>query len=244
MHRAFSWGLLGFWAAAAGAAETLPPVPARHFNDYAQVVTAAVASELNTALQTFERQTSTQVVVAVFPRLASDSSVNDYAQRLAESWKLGRKGKNNGVVLFVFMQERTMDIEVGYGLEGALPDVLAKRIIEEEIKPKFRNGDYAGGLGAGVNAIMQAVRGEYRGNGTTAGGEAGRGQSPGWGGLVWLVFFPAIFFLLRLRRMRGTVFRGNGRQTYWGGFGGGSGSGGGFSGGGGSFGGGGASGRW
>lgn len=125
------------------------------------------------------------------------------------------------------------------------PAQLAKRIIEEEIKPQFRKGDYRSGLTGGVTAIMRAVRGESRDNGTTVGGESGRMPSPGWSGLVLLIFFPRLFLLSRLRRMRGTVFRGNGRQTYWDGFGGGSvGGGGGFSGGDGSFGGGGASGRW
>jgi len=241
MHRALSSGMSGFMVAAAGAAESLPPPPADYFNDYANVAAAPVAADPNAKLQTFEKQTSTQAVVAVFPKMASASAVSDFARRLAESWKPGRKGKNNGVLLPVFIQERTMDIEVGYGLEGALPDVPAKRIIEQEIKPQFRKGGYAAGLSAGDTAIMRAVRGGYLDDGTTAGGESGRITSPGWGGLTLPVIFPMLFLLSRLRRMRGTIFRGTGRQPHWGGFGGGSGCGSG--GGGGSFGGCGASGR-
>jgi uncharacterized protein len=262
MNRAlFLWLIIGFGLTSVRAAEVMPPPPEQYFNDYAKGVPVAVAADLNATLQAFEKQTSNQVVVAVFPKMESDSSVNDYAQRLAESWKLGRKGKNNGVVLFVFMKDRTMDIEVGYGLEGTLPDVLAKRIIDEEIKPRFRNSDYAGGLNAGVTAIMQAVRGEFKGNGTTLIDKANETKWQGWSVILLFIFFPFLSFFAYFLRNRGTVYKGKGRQTYWGGFWGGmiagsllggmvggggrgGGGGGGFSGGGGSFGGGGASGGW
>ena len=81
--------------------------------------------------------------------MQSDSSIEDYTVRVAQSWGVGQKGKSNGAVLFVFTQDRKMYLQVGYGLEGALPDALAKRIIENEIKPYFRNGDYDGWLAGG-----------------------------------------------------------------------------------------------
>ncbi len=163
--------------------------------------------------------------------------MEDFTQRVAESWRVGQKLHNNGAVLFVFTQPHKMRIEVGYGLEGALPDVLAKQIIDNEIAPSFKAGNYDAGLTAGVNAIMQATRGEYKGTGITRGGKAK--ESSGWWALFWIILI--IVF---------AVYRGAGWISYggWlfssGGGGWSGGGGGGFSGGGGSFGGGGASGSW
>ena len=100
-------------------------------------------------------------MVAVFPELPSPS-LEDFTVRTAQAWKVGRKELDNGAVLFVFVKDRKMRIEVGYGLEGALPDVTAKRIIEDTIGPHFREGQFAAGLDAGVDAMMAATRGEYR----------------------------------------------------------------------------------
>ena len=107
------------------AAEKLPPAPAHYFNDFAGVVDAGTAQRLNTKLENFERESSCQVVVAVFPRMDSVSALEDYTHQLATAWKIGQKHKDNGAGLFVFIQDRRMRIEVGYGLEGALPDALA-----------------------------------------------------------------------------------------------------------------------
>src|SRR6202041_2810368 len=147
--------------------EVIPPPPAAYFNDYANVVSAATASQLNQTLENFERQTSEQIVVAVFPKMQSDSSVEDYAVRVFRSWKVGQKDKNNGAVLFVFVQDHRLFLQTGYGLEGVLPDALCKRIIDEQITPRFKAGDFDGGLTAGVQAILAATKGEYQGNGQT-----------------------------------------------------------------------------
>jgi uncharacterized protein len=238
----------------AGGAEVIPPTPTRYFNDFANVIGPGTAERLNAALEQFEKDTSGQIVVAVFPKMQSDSSVEDYVNRLFRAWKIGQKQRNNGLLLAVFIQDRKMRIEVGYGLEGAVPDAIAKRIIDNEITPRFRNGDFDGGLAAGVNALMQAARGEYKGTGRTAAGSRGGGRVPLM--KLWpLIIFFGLFFLIALgslRRQRGTVY-GRRRSGWgagpiiWGGGGGGwsgGGGGGGFSGGGGSSGGGGASGSW
>lgn len=245
-------------------AETLPPKPARYFNDYANAVSPSVGDNLNRELEDFERQTSNQVVVAIFPKMESNSSIEDYANRVFNSWQVGQADKKNGAVLFVFVQDHKMRIEVGYGLEGALPDALAKRILDDEITPRFKNNDFNGGITAGVNAMLAAVKGEYKGTGKTVAERHGNGPS---GGVditdlvvpVFIAFF-IITALARTLKKTGTVYTRNGRRVYnsspniwwWGGGGGGGGfgggfgggGGGGFSGGGGSSGGGGASGSW
>src|ERR1700722_16346340 len=111
----------------------MPPAPAQYFNDYAGVVSPGTAAQLNQKLTDFEKATSSQVVVAIFPKMESDSSVDDYTLRVARAWKVGQKDNNNGIVLFVFVQDHKMFIQVGPGLEGALPDALCKRIISTEI---------------------------------------------------------------------------------------------------------------
>src|SRR5262245_35353509 len=117
------------------AEEALPPAPAAYFNDYAGVVTAADAQRLNEKLASFAKETSTQVVVVVFDTLPSPS-LEDFTVRTAESWRVGRKDWDNGAVFFVFVKDRKMRIETGYGLEGALPDVLAHRILDERVVPR------------------------------------------------------------------------------------------------------------
>src|ERR1700733_12875321 len=98
--------------------------------------------------------------------MQSDSSIEDYTVRVAEAWKVGQKTKSNGAVLFVFVQDHKMFLQVGYGLEAVIPDATAKQIIDNEIKPPFKNGDFDGGVTAGVKAIIAATRGEYKGNGS------------------------------------------------------------------------------
>jgi uncharacterized protein len=241
-------------ANAALGAETIPPKPARYFNDYASVVSPGVADRLNTQLAQFERDTSDQVVVAIFRKMESDSSIDDYTQRVAQAWGVGQARQRNGVVLFVFVDDRKMFIQVGYGLEGALPDVTAFDITERHIKPNFRTGDYEGGLVTGVDLICKAIRGEYKGTGRT---NAERGRDSGGGTLgllVFLFFILMIMIAVRASRRRGgyryTGFGGPFVMGNWGGGGwssGGSSGGGGFGGfssGGGSFGGGGAGSSW
>lgn len=237
---------LGVLAGGGQAGEVIPPAPQAYFNDYAQVTSGDTVSRMNRALEQFEKDTSIQLVVAVFPKLTTDSSLEDFTVRVFQAWKVGQKGQDNGAVLFVFTQDRKVRIETGYGLEGVLPDILCKRVIEEQIAPHFRQGDYNGGLVAGTMALMQAAQGEYKGTGKTADGSKRQKGFP-W---PFLVFFFVFMALSMLGRRRGTVYTGGGTR-HWGGWyaGGGGGwsgggGGGGFSGGGGSSGGGGASGSW
>jgi uncharacterized protein len=234
------------------AGEVMPPAPAKYFNDFAGVTKPGTAERLNASLEQFEKDTSSQLVVAVFPKMQSDSSIEDYVNRLFRAWNIGQKQKNNGALLAIFVQDRKMRIEVGYGLEGAIPDAIARRIIADEITPRFREGDFDGGIIAGVNALIQAARGEYKGTGRTA-FESLRGRGVPWPLIIFGGFILLALFSSTGRRRRGTIY---GRRSgwgagpiIWGGGGGGGGwsgggGGGGFSGGGGSSGGGGASGSW
>jgi uncharacterized protein len=241
----------------AGRAAT-PPIPAAptaFFNDYAGLVPADRAQALNAKLRQFADETSTQILVTVFDRLPEDDVLEDFTSRTAQAWRVGQKKLDNGAVLFVFAKDRKLRIEVGYGLEGALTDALSRRIIGEAIVPRFRTGDWAGGLEAGADAMMAAVRGEY-----TAGARGERGPPR----VSLVVFLLILLFVIYIgsRAARATGMTGPYGRTYsrrgsspwimtsggggWGSGGGGwgGGGGGGFSGGGGSFGGGGASGSW
>ena len=231
--------------------EVIPPRPAAYFNDYAHVVSAGTAAQLNKTLEDFERQSSDQIVVAVFPKMQSDSSIEDYTVRVARSWQAGQKEKNNGAVLFVFKQDHKMFLQVGYGLEGVLPDALCKRIIDEQITPRFKAGDFDGGLTAGVQAVIAAAKGEYKGTGgTVADNRTPHGSSSSFLGFGFIVLIVIIIIFARGSGMffPWLLLSSSGSSRGWGGggfsSGGGGFSGGGFSGGGGSFGGGGAGGSW
>ncbi len=231
-------------------AEITPSKPAGYFNDYAGVVDRATASQLNEQLAQFERETSNQIVVAIYPSMESESSVADYTQRIAQTWGVGQKGRNNGAVLFVFVQNHQMFIQAGYGLEGALPDATAFDITHNVIAPFFKRSDYAGGLKAGVAAMMQAVKGEYKGTGRTQKEGGGSGSGIPIPLIIFLIIVIIFIVSNRSARRRGYGYSGGG-GPFIGGFGGGGGfsggsssGGGGFSGGGGSFGGGGAGSSW
>jgi uncharacterized protein len=251
------WVLALLLVGCAFSAEVIPPKPARYFNDYAGAISSAVRDQLNAKLEQLEKTNSTQVIVAIFKDMQTESSIDDYTLRIAQNWGVGQKGKSNGAILFVFINNRKMFLQVGYGLEGAIPDITAKDITENRIKPYFKNGNYDAGLIAGVDAIIQAVAGEYKGTGRTV-AQGGRVQKKNFGTIIFVVIL--LLIIMRSTRSRsGHVYGGRGRSGWggpiiwpggsgWGGGGrsgwGGGGGGGGFSSGGGSFGGGGAGSDW
>jgi uncharacterized protein len=186
--RAVATFALALLAPAAQAAVEVPPRPDRYATDHAGVVDAARLSALNETLAQFERDTSNQVLVYVDRRLPAGATVETFATDAFKAWQVGQKDKDNGAVFFVFVDDRQMRIEVGYGLEGALPDLRAARIVDDYAKKHFRANDYAGGVEAAADQIMRAARGEaYQGTGSTQ-AESGRTRSDGllplW---FWLV---------------------------------------------------------
>ncbi len=238
------------------AAEVIPPAPKAYFNDYAGITSTAAQQKLNTELAQFERDTSNQLVVVIYPTMQSNSSIEDYTVRVAQKWGVGQKDKSNGAVLFVFSQDRKLYLQVGYGLEGALPDALTRRLIANEIVPSFKAGQYAAGLQRGIHAIMAATKGEYKGTGKTV--QESKALSDGQGLAICVVLALVGFFILLViagalpsttnydKRGRrhyydsGSNWTSSNSSSSWSSGGGG----GGFSSGGGSFGGGGSGGSW
>jgi uncharacterized protein len=228
--------------------------------DYTNTLSPQEQNQLESKLVDFNNATSTQIAIVIMTSIGG-YEVNDYAAQLGEKWGVGQKGKNNGILILLSMETHDVSIQIGYGLEGAAPDMLAKRIIENEMIPSFKQGDFYSGLEKGTNALMALVKGEF-----TADEYMNREEQIPWGiiGIVLMIifisfavganrarnyartnhipFWTAWFLLSQMRRRQ---------RGYWGDFSsgrggfGGFGGGGGFGGfGGGGFGGGGASGKW
>ncbi|WP_294271033.1 YgcG family protein [Propionivibrio sp.] len=149
-----------FMAVLAGAQAVLPipPLGAR-VTDLTATLSADQRSRLEEKIAAFERQKGAQIAVLIVPSVLPET-VTEYALRVVESWKLGRKGVDDGALLLVAKDDRKMRIEVGYGLEGALNDATAKRIISETISPRFKQGDFYGGIDAGLEVMIKVAGGE------------------------------------------------------------------------------------
>lgn len=150
--------LLWLVALPAWAELPVPPLNAR-VTDLTQTLDAASKQSLEAKLAALEQAKGAQIAVMIVAATEPES-IEQYALRVAETWKLGRKGVDDGALLLIAKDERALRIEVGYGLEGAIPDAVAKRIIAEIIVPRFRAGDFAGGIAAGVDALIKQVNGE------------------------------------------------------------------------------------
>lgn len=210
------------------------PAPSGYVTDNAQMIDDGTELKLEQFLRRFEQSDSTQLVILTLPSLDGEP-VEQAALAVAEQWRIGQKQHDNGLLLLVSKQDRRVRIEVGKGLEGRLTDLLAGRIIDQELVPQFKHGDYTGGIVAAVVAMTDAVRGEYQGTGN----KRKKKKNPfGW--LLTLLFIAPALLPIGGRRRRSIFWMGGG----FGGGGFGGSGGGGFSGGGGSFGGGGASGSW
>ena len=147
-----------FWGVVAGAQVPVPPLAGR-VTDQTATLTGEQKSALEQTLRSFEARKGSQVAVLIVPT-TSPETIEQYALRVAEQWKPGRKNVDDGALLVVAKDDRTLRIEVGYGLEGALTDAASKRIISEIIVPRFRQGDFYGGITAGVDRILRVIDGE------------------------------------------------------------------------------------
>lgn len=144
--------------AATGDFADIPKLSAR-VTDTTGTLSAAEIGGIEARLKAFEQKKGSQMVVLIVSTTQPEA-IEQYALRVAEAWKIGRKGVNDGLILLVAKNDRKLRIEVGYGLEGAIPDAIAKRIIAEVITPKFRSGDFAGGIMAGVEKLTAVAEGE------------------------------------------------------------------------------------
>jgi uncharacterized protein len=236
---------------------TFPPLTGR-VNDQANIIPAQTSAALETKLKDLEDKSSIQLVVATVNSL-DGSDIETYANGLFRAWKLGEAKKNNGALLLIAPNERKVRIEVGYGLEGVLTDALSKIVISTAIAPRFKAGDYGGGIELGVDAIIDILSGDQS-EWTKRAKVRADGAETSLDDLMPLIVFVLFIFIFihmsRNARGGGGGYGGYGRRgpviifpppggSSWGGSGGfGGGDGGGFSGGGGSSGGGGASGDW
>ncbi len=146
------------WTVAGGAVVPVPPLQSR-VTDLTSTLTPDQSRQLEELLGAFEARKGAQIAVLLVPTTQPET-IEQYGLRVAEQWKLGRKGVDDGALLLVAKDDRTLRIEVGYGLEGVLPDAIAKRIISEIITPAFRNGDFAGGIAAGAQRLIAVIDGE------------------------------------------------------------------------------------
>ena len=156
--RASILALLMCWAFAAFADVAVPPLSGRVVDQTGTLSSGDVAS-LTQSLKDLETRKGSQVAVLIVPTTAPET-IEQYSIRVAEAWKIGRRKIDDGALLVVAKDDRKLRIEVGYGLEGALTDVSARRIIDEVITPKFRSGDFAGGISAGIDRIIRVIDGE------------------------------------------------------------------------------------
>ena len=241
--------LLLSFCATAQIEKALParPSPARLVNDFTRTLTAEQVQALESKLVANDDSTSNQIAIVIIPT-TGDYSIDEIALQIGRTWGVGNKDKNNGIVILVAKNDRKIKIEIGYGLEGSVPDVTAKRIIEDEILPEFKQNNYYRGLDNGTDAIIKAAAGEYK-------APEGYGNRKKKGVSIGTIIFIIIILLIVFGGAAGPgiggtyVSRGGfggwsgGRGGGW--SGGGGGGGGGFGGfGGGSFGGGGSSGSW
>jgi uncharacterized protein len=178
--------LLVFLTVATTWALDVPRLKGR-INDYAGMLSPEVANRLDAQLADLQRTDSTQVVVLTIPSLEGQS-LEEYAIKVAQTWGIGQKGKDNGALLFVSKGDRKVRIEVGYGLEGRLTDAISGRIIDNVIVPAFKAGHFNTGIEAGVTSIIAAVHGEYQGTAK----KTGPGNDENDGPAIFGIFMLAI----------------------------------------------------
>ncbi|MDQ3263851.1 MAG: TPM domain-containing protein, partial [Myxococcota bacterium] len=214
--------VLALTAAEMGQGFTVPPPPARYVYDGAGVLSGTEKQRLEARVLQLNQESGVQIAVAIFPTLG-DAALEDATMQVVEAWKVGRKDTDSGALLAVFMQERKLRIEVGYGLEGGLTDLKASRILQEQIAPHFRAGDPAAGIEAGVAAMALAATGKPLpapvGGATRSTGRARGSSSPLCGllcmALVFISFIRGLFGSRRPRHMGRGYRRGMGGGLPW-----------------------------
>jgi uncharacterized protein len=240
--------------------QQLPPKSGTLVTDYTNTLSADDKQRLENKLVAFSDSTTTQIAVVMMKSIG-EYDINEYGQKLGRAWGIGSKGKNNGILLLVAIDDHKLAIQTGYGAEGAVPDAITHSIIQNDITPRFKQGDYYGGINAGTDDLMKYMKGEYKAVNQPQ--RHARGSGGGSFGILFIIIIFIIILVMRGGGGGGHVIGGRGGSPWlwflggamlgrgsggWGGFSGGGGGdsgGGGFGGfGGGDFGGGGSSGSW
>jgi uncharacterized protein len=183
---------LFLFQALAAIALDVPKLQAR-VTDLAGILTLDQVAGLDSKLQQLEKTDSTQVAILIIPGLEGES-LEDFSIRVAEAWRLGQKGRDNGALLLISMKDRAIRIEVGYGLEPTLTDARSSQIIRNEIVPRFRAGDFYGGIDAGVTGIIQTIHGAYQASPDTQ-TRSSRGRPGRLFNLLIVMLFPLLWIL-------------------------------------------------
>jgi len=257
----FTLLLVGFMAFS----QEFPPKPNTLVTDYTNTLSPQNMQALERKLDAFSDSTSTQIAVVLL-KSVGEYDINDYGQKLGRAWGIGSKGKNNGILVLVALNDHKVTIQTGYGAEGAVPDIVTHQIIQNDIVAAFKQNDYYGGLSAATDDLMKYMKGEYKG--TKKARNAKEDDYSGAYGIIFIIVIIIVIIIMRGGRGGGQIIGGRGGASpFWwflggallgrgsggwggfsngdGGFGGGGGDGGGFGGfGGGDFGGGGSSGSW
>jgi len=169
-----------------------PPNPPRLVNDFAHAMTRDQVDELESKLVAYDDSTSIQIAV-VTVQTTGDTAIEDYALRLLREWKVGNKKTNNGIVILAAIQDHKVYIATGYGMEGSVPDITAKEIVENEIVPNFKENNYYRGFDLAADAIIKASHGEYVA--PSGYGQRGRHGSGG-GNIIGIIIFVVIILVL------------------------------------------------
>ncbi|MCP4902342.1 MAG: YgcG family protein, partial [bacterium] len=159
MRRSLSFALLCLWIAVSPAFAKEVPFLAGRVNDLANMIGSQTQQQIESTLEGLEKDTGAQIAILTVDSLEGEV-IEDYALRVAETWSLGQAEADNGILILIAKSERRIRIEVGYGLEGPVPDVLAKRIIDSVMQPQFRDGDFDGGVQGAVHSLDGLIRGE------------------------------------------------------------------------------------
>ncbi|RYY34769.1 MAG: TPM domain-containing protein, partial [Sphingobacteriaceae bacterium] len=177
-------------------AQEFPEKPNKLVNDYADVLSPEQEQQLSNKVEAFADSTSTSIAIVTM-KSVGEYDIGEYALQLGRKWGVGQGGKNNGIMILAAINDRKLTIQTGYGVEGALPDAITRRIREEDMNPRFREGDYYAGFDAAVDDIIKYTKGEYKAE------PKAKKKNGGSGAPIGFIVIIVIFILIMVFRNRG-----------------------------------------
>ena len=173
--------------------QQLPPKPATFVADFTNTLSPADNQQLESKLVAYKDSTSTQIAVVII-KSVGEYDINDYGQKIGRAWGIGQKGKNNGLLILVALDDHKVAIQTGYGAEGAVPDAVTQEIIQNDLLPHFKQNDYYGGLDLATNDLIKQMKGEYKAN--------GQADDNDWGGYIALIIIVVVLLIIIFRKKR------------------------------------------